>query len=288
MPTKIEKDSVTGIETTGHEWDGLKELNNPLPRWWLWTLYASVLFSIGYCILYPSFPTGLNSYARGILNTDQRMEVAQKISQAATGQAAYRDKLASLDFTAIKADPELNRFAMAGGRVLFAENCAPCHQSGGVGTKGFPNLADDDWLWGGDLESILFTLRHGIRWPQDDETRVSQMPRYQTDGILTAPQVAAVTQHVRSLSGLDQPNPAGAAVFVEQCVACHGEQGKGNRELGAPNLADKIWLYGSDKASVTATIAQGRNGVMPAWTGRLDESTLKMLALYVHALGGGE
>ncbi|WP_374632797.1 cytochrome-c oxidase, cbb3-type subunit III [Ferrovibrio sp.] len=291
MPTKIEKDSLTGTETTGHEWDGIKELNNPLPKWWLYTFYACVLFSVVWSVLYPSVP-GIRSYFSGITGSHQRKDVEEKLSAAAASQAQYRDKLANLDFAAIRNDPELTRFALSGGRVLFAENCAPCHQSGGVGAKGYPNLADDDWLWGGSIEAIHQTLRNGIRWPGNDDTRLSQMPRFLADGMLTAPQVNAVADYVLSLSGLGPANlptvAEGAKIFAEQCVACHGEQGKGNRELGAPNLTDKIWLYGSDKASVVQTIAQSRNGVMPAWSGRLDPATIKMLALYVHALGGGE
>ncbi|WP_341702845.1 cytochrome-c oxidase, cbb3-type subunit III [Ferrovibrio sp.] len=286
MPTKIEKDAVTGAETTGHEWDGLRELNNPLPKWWLYVLYATVLFSAVWVVLYPSVP-GFRSYFGGLLGYSQRDEVAQRLERASNAQAKFRDQIARLDIEAVKGDPELDRFALAGGRVLFAENCAPCHQSGGTGARGYPNLADDDWLWGGRLTEIEYTLRHGIR-AQDDETRQSQMPRFLADGILTLPQVEAVARHVRSLSGLDKPDAGGAALYAENCAVCHGEQGRGNRELGAPDLADRIWLYGGDRAAVVQTIAYSRNGVMPNWSGRLDDATIKMLALYVHALGGGE
>ncbi|HEX6956672.1 MAG TPA: cytochrome-c oxidase, cbb3-type subunit III [Ferrovibrio sp.] len=287
MPSKIEKDMVSGQHTTGHEWDGIKELNTPLPKWWLYVFYATVVFAIVWSILYPSVP-GLHTYFKGVLGYTQRDAVAEKLEKAAAAQAVYRDMIRAMSVTEVKADPELDRFALAGGRVLFAENCAACHQSGGTGAKGYPNLADDDWLWGGSLPEIEQTIRHGVRAVGDDETRQSQMPRFLADGILTSAQIDAVADHVRSLSGLGKDNAEGAQIFAEQCVACHGEDGKGNRELGAPNLTDKIWLYGSDKATIVQTISYSRNGVMPAWSARLDDATVKMLAIYVHALGGGE
>lgn len=287
MPTKIEKDHITGTETTGHEWDGIKELNNPLPKWWLYVFYACVLFAAVWSVLYPAIP-GFRSHTDGLLGYTQRGAVQRTLQEAADAQAQYRDQIAKLDIAAVKADPDLNRFAQAGGRVLFAENCAPCHQSGGTGARGYPSLADDDWLWGGKLADIEQTIRHGIRAPNDDATRQSQMPRFLADGMLQPAQIEAVAQHVRSLSGLDKPNAEGAKLFAENCAACHGEDGKGNREVGAPNLADKIWLYGSSKQAVIETISYAHAGVMPAWGGRLDDATVKMLALYVHALGGGE
>lgn len=287
MPSKIEKDTISGQDTTGHVWDGIKELNTPLPKWWLYVFYATVLFSVVWMILYPSVP-GFRSYFGGTLNYTQRDDVAASLQRAAAAQAGFRDRIREMDIAAVKADDELNRFALAGGRVLFAENCAGCHQSGGVGAKGYPNLADDDWLWGGDVSAIEATIRHGIRSAASEETRLSQMPRFLVDQMLDAQQIDAVAEHVLSLSGLAKPNAKGAAIFAEQCASCHGEDGKGMRELGAPNLADKIWLYGGDKASVVHTISFSRNGEMPAWSGRLDEATIKMLALYVHALGGGE
>lgn len=288
MPTKIEKDAVTGTETTGHEWDGIKELNTPLPRWWLYVFYATVVFSIVWAVLYPTVPY-LRSHSAGLLNYTQRDDVAEAIKAGQAGQQVFRDKMKGMELAAIKADPELNRFALAGGRVLFAENCAACHQSGGAGAKGYPNLADDDWLWGGKLADIQQTLQHGIRSANDADTRVSQMPRFLADGVLKASEIDAVADHVLFISGQAKTDSAaGAKLFADNCAACHGDAGKGNRELGAPNLTDKIWLYGGDKATIVATIANSRNGVMPAWTGRLDDTAIKMLALYVHALGGGE
>lgn len=277
-------------ETTGHEWDGIQELNNPLPKWWLYVFYATILFSVVWCVLYPSVPF-FRSHFGGVLDYTQRNEVAKSLQEAAGSQAVYRERIQKLDVAAVRADEELRRFAVAGGRVLFAENCAGCHQSGGVGTKGYPSLADDDWLWGGSLTEIEQTIRYGIRGAHD-ETRMSQMPRFQLDGMLTAKEVEAVADHVLAMSGQapakGQDAALGARIYADNCVACHGETGKGNREMGAPNLTDKIWLYGGDRKSVIQTIAQSRNGVMPAWAGRLDDATIKMLAVYVHALGGGE
>lgn len=286
MASNTSKTPNAAEETTGHEWDGIQELNNPLPKWWLYTFYACVLYAVVWCVLYPSVP-GVSSYFAGTLGYSQRDEVAANIQAAAAGQARFRDRIRDLPVEQVKADPELQRFALSGGRVLFAENCAGCHQSGGVGAKGYPNLADDDWLWGGSLQEIETTLRVGIR-AMHAETRVSQMPRFLADGILPMRDIEAVADHVLSLSGGGRTNAEGAKLYADNCVACHGEAGTGNRELGAPSLADKIWLYGGDRTSVIQSIAQSRNGVMPSWTGRLDDATIKMLAVYVHAMGGGE
>jgi cytochrome c oxidase cbb3-type subunit 3 len=162
----------------------------------------------------------------------------------------------------------------------------PCHGAGGAGNTGFPNLVDDDWLWGGSLDEIYTTIQHGIR-NADDRSRNSLMPRFGADSVLSAPQVAAVTDYVLSLSGRGKATPEGAKVFQEQCVSCHGAEGKGNQELGAPNLTDGIWLYGGDRESIYRSIFYAHNGSMPAWVDRLDDATLKMLAIYVHSLGGG-
>jgi len=290
MADKTPTKTAGTTETTGHEWDGIQELNNPLPKWWLYVFYATVIFAVIWSVLYPSVPF-LRSHFTGLLGYTQRTEVARNLELAAGAQAVFRDRIRNLDVVAVRGDDELRRFAVAGGRVLFAENCAGCHQSGGVGTKGYPSLADDDWLWGGSLDDIERTIRYGIR-STHDETRVSQMPRFQADGILTAKEVEVVADHVLSLSGQKPANAQnaqqGAKLFADNCIACHGETGRGNRELGAPNLADKVWLYGGDRSAIVHTIAQSRNGVMPAWAGRLDDATIKMLAIYVHSLGGGE
>lgn len=274
------------VGTTGHEWDGIRELNNPLPKWWLYVFYATIVFAVIWSVLYPSVP-GLRSYFGGTLGYSQRDEVAANLQQAADSQAVYRTKIREASVEQVKADPDLYQFSVSGGRVLFAENCAGCHQSGGIGTKGYPSLADDDWLWGGSLADIERTIRFGIRGAHD-ETRQSQMPRFLADGILTQKDIEAVTDYVVAVSESKPAIPHGATLYKDNCAVCHGDAAKGNRELGAPNLTDKIWLYGGDRNTLIHTIAQSRNGVMPSWTGRLDDATIKMLAVYVHSLGGGE
>jgi cytochrome c oxidase cbb3-type subunit 3 len=286
---KRDIDAVTGVETTGHEWDGIKELNKPLPRWWVWTFYATILWAIAYWIAYPAWPT-LAGYTRGMLGYSQRATVADDVKAALASQAEYRDKLARTPLEQIKSDPDLLRFAMAGGAAAFQTNCAPCHGRGAQGFAGYPNLNDDDWLWGGKIEDIHKTISLGIRSDAKD-TRISQMPRYGLDKLLDDAQIGDAAEHVLSLSGKSTDADAagrGQKTFAEQCATCHGETGKGSRDFGAPNLTDAIWLYGGSKAAIVESIRTGRGGVMPAWTGRLDAVTLKSLAVYVHSLGGGK
>ena len=285
MPTKIEKDTLSGRDTTGHEWDGVKELNTPLPTWWVYTFYATIVFAAVYSFLYPSWPW-LNGHTEGSLGYSSRIELTQALEAQAKSRAVYVDRIRTTPLAQIAKEPELLNFAMAGGRSAFQTNCMQCHGAGGAGSPGFPNLVDDDWIWGGSLDQIYTTIRHGIR-NADDKSRQSMMPRFGVDGMLTGAQVAAVTDYVLSLSGKAKATPEGAKIYQEQCVACHGAEGKGNQELGAPNLADGLWLYGGDRDSVYRSIFYARNGSMPAWNGRLDEATMKMLAIYVHALGGG-
>jgi len=288
MPTKIEKDEITGKATTGHEWDGVKELDTPLPKWWLYVFYATIVWSIGYYVLYPAWPS-LSSHTAGVLNYSARTEIARDLREQTEQRAPYVNRIRAASLEQIRNDPQLLGFAIAGGRAIFADNCAGCHGSAGAGTKGFPNLADDDWLWGGELESIHATIRTGIRSAHPD-ARLSQMPRFGLDNMLNATQINDVAEYVLSLSATETDKPAaqrGVPVYNENCAACHGDKGEGNGEIGAPNLSDKIWLYGGDKRSVVQTIASSRNGVMPAWIDRLDEATIRMLTVYVHSLGGG-
>ena len=285
MPTKIEKDTLSGQNTTGHEWDGVKELNTPLPTWWVYTFYATVVFAIVYCALYPSWPW-LNGHTKGVLGYWSRAELTQELAEQAKARAGFVDRIRTTSLADIAKEPELFSFAMAGGRSAFQTNCMQCHGAGGAGSHGFPNLVDDDWIWGGSLDQIRATIEHGIR-NADDKSRQSMMPRFGVDGMLTGAQIAAVTDYVLSLSGKAQATPEGTQIFQEQCAACHGPDGKGNQELGAPSLADGIWLYGGNRDAIYRSIFYARNGSMPAWTGRLDEATIKMLTIYVHALGGG-
>jgi cytochrome c oxidase cbb3-type subunit 3 len=285
-----EIDTVTGVETTGHVWDGdLKELNKPLPKWWLYTFYTCVIWAIGYWAFYPAWPT-MSDYTKGYFGYSQRGEVAERVAAARADQAKYFDQIAATPLADIEKNQELMPFVMAGGAAVFGDNCGPCHGKGAQGGPGFPNLNDDDWLWGGTPEAIQQTITHGIR-SGDPEMRDMAMPRFGLDGILQPDQIKDAAQYVMSLSGHATDETAakrGAAIFAENCAACHGEEGKGNQDVGAPNLTDGIWLYGGKEADIVKTIQTGRGGVMPYWTGRLDPVTIKMLAAYVHALGGGQ
>ncbi|NML73682.1 cytochrome-c oxidase, cbb3-type subunit III [Rhizobium sp. S-51] len=281
-------DEISGVETTGHEWDGIRELNNPMPRWWVWTFYATILWAIGYTIAYPAWPL-LKENTKGMLGFSSRAQVAAELTDAKAAQAVYLDKIAALPLADIVADKELTQFAIAGGAAAFKVNCSPCHGSGAQGGNGYPNLNDDDWLWGGDLETINTTLAHGIRYASDADTRVSEMPAFAD--ILEPEQIKQVAAYVVSLSG----TPADAAmvepgktVFAENCASCHGEDAKGGRDFGAPNLTDAIWLKVDGEAQIAEQVAQPKHGVMPAWSARLGDSTVKQLAIYVHSLGGGE
>ena len=283
-------DQVTGTATTGHEWDGVRELNTPLPRWWLWLFYATIVWSIGYWIVYPSWPLA-SSYTKGTFGWQSREAIVTDLEQLKAQRGPLMQQLAGASPQEIAGNPQLLDFARAVGRTAFADNCAPCHGAGGGGAKGYPNLVDDEWLWGGSLDAIAQTVRAGIRSAHPD-TRPGNMPAFGRDGILKRPDIDAVADYVRSLSGMPVAANAdlklGAKVFAENCAVCHGEKGAGKRELGAPNLTDAIWLYGPDKQSIVDGLVNGRGAVMPAWAGRLDDTTIKALTVYVHALGGGE
>jgi len=280
-------DQPTGVETVGHEWDGIEELNNPLPRWWVWTFYITIAFSIAYCVAYPAWPL-LSKGTEGMLGWTSRGQLAAEMGAESKARAPVLAALAQVPIERLPQDAALMKAAVAGGKAAFKVNCVQCHGAGAAGSKGYPNLNDDDWLWGGDLKSIEFTLTHGVRQPGHDQTRASLMPSFGKDAILTPAQVGDVAGYVRSLSGKQKPSAAGAALFAANCAVCHGNDGKGLRTFGAPNLADAIWLYGGSKADVEASVTSAHAGVMPAWKDRLDPVTIKMLAAYVHSLGGGE
>ena len=284
-------DEATGTTTVGHEWDGIEELDTPMPRWWLWTLYATIVWAIGYVILYPAWPL-VNSATEGVLGWSSRGQLQQELSADAKRRAPVLSAIAATPITDLPGKPELMQAAVQGGAAAFRVHCVQCHGAGGAGVKGlYPSLTDDDWLWGGDLATIEYTIAHGIRNPDHGDTRFSQMPAFGRDAMLDAAQVADVVSHVRVISGQEKPSRAsarGAVLFADNCAACHGANGEGGREFGAPNLTDAIWLYGGDRASITATVDNPRNGVMPRWGERLDPVTIKMLTAYVHSLGGGE
>ena len=282
-----EKDDLTGTATTQHEWDGITELDTPLPRWWLWMLYATIVWGVGYMIAYPAWPM-ISEATSGVLGYSSRAEVAASIEAHQDDNAFIAARVANASFEEIAGDGDLDSYARAGGAAVFRTYCAQCHGAGAAGARGYPNLLDDDWLWGGAPEAIAYTVRHGIRWAEDDDTRDSAMPAFGADELLTRAEIASVADHVLSLSGRAGATPAGARLFADNCAACHGEAGDGNPELGAPNLADAIWLYGAARATVIRTITYSRAGAMPAWSTRLTEAEIRQVAHYVHTLGGGE
>ncbi len=292
MPTKTEKDLYSGQATTGHEWDGIEELDTPLPRWWLWVFYATIAWSVVYFVLYPAIP-GLTGYTKGVLGYSSRVEVGQKIAAARAAQGTFLEGIRTASLADIRRDDRLLRFALAGGKAAFADNCAPCHGVGGTGNPGgYPSLADDDWLWGGSLEDIHRSILYGVRNEHDD-SRTSEMPAFggDEDATLTPAQIADVAAFVLTLARRPADAEAaarGAPLYRENCADCHGAAGEGSREQGAPRLNDAIWLRAGSKDAIAAQIAKPTMGVMPAWHRRLDAGTLKMLAVYVHALGGGE
>jgi len=285
-----EIDAPTGIETTGHEWDGVKELNNPLPRWWVITFWISIIWAIAYWVFMPSWP-GVSGYLKGVRNHSERanVETALAAVEASRGEQMKR-LLGAESIGAIEKDPDLLQYAMTAGQSLFGDNCATCHGAGGQGNVGYPSLIDDDWIWGGKLPDIQTTIRYGIR-STHPQTRFNQMLAFGQGGMVTPIQLGDLVEHVMDISGREANAASaarGGAIFAQQCASCHGPDAKGNQALGAPNLTDGIWLYGGERQDIQQSLYLGRGGVMPAWTGRLSEEQITALAVYVHSLGGGE
>ena len=288
----MEKDSVSGQYTTGHEWDGIKELNTPLPKWWVYVFWATVIWSIAYWIAMPAWPT-VSGYTQGVLNYSSRNDLQAELKAQKQARAKFEAKIAAMPVDEVVKDKDLRNFAMVGGKVLFNENCAPCHGTGGVGVaNAYPNLADDEWIWGGELADIQNTVAYGVR-NTNSNSHQSEMPKFGVDGLLTKEQIDQVADYVVALSskGATAGLP-GEAIFAEQCVACHQEGGVGSKDVGAPALNNNIWLFKGNKdavkAALVAQIANPRHGAMPAWSERLDETSIKMLTVYVHSLGGGK
>lgn len=284
------KPSKKEVPTTGHSWDGIEEYDNPMPRWWLWTFYACIVFAIGYSIAYPAWPM-INRATPGLLGYSTRQDGEAALIAAAQANDTINTKLAETELADISKDPELVTYATNAGAAVFRTWCAQCHGSGaaGVQANGYPNLLDDDWLWGGAIDDIHTTISHGIRNTMDDDARYSEMPAF--GDILEQEQIAQVTNFVMSLSGdADSPDMIadGAIVFEENCAACHAEDGTGDRAQGAPNLTDAVWLYGDGYDHIFAQISKARNGVMPNWNTRLSEPEIRAVSIYVHSLGGGE
>lgn len=281
---KKEKDAISGVETTGHEWDGLKELNNPAPRWWIIVFIVCVIWSIGYWVVYPAWPT-LSGWTKGEFGWTEYKKLADEQSEIKAVRGAYADKIKTASLHEIQQDKQLYAFAVAGGKAMFKENCAACHGTGAQGGQGYPNLNDDDWLWGGKLDDIYTTIKYGIR-STSDKTRTSQMPAFGES--LSKDDIGNVADYVLSLSGKGSANEKGKTAFADNCAACHGTEGKGNQEMGAPNLTDGIWLHGTGtKADIVSQVTSPRHGVMPTWDGRLSDDVIKELAIYVYSLGGG-
>lgn len=277
------------VGTTGHSWDGIEELNNPLPRWWLWLFYATVIWGLIWTILYPAWPISSQGATPGLLGYSSRQAVEADIRKFQEKNAALDAKLVAADLAAVRDDPELYSYAVKGGAAVFRTWCAQCHGSGAQGAIGFPNLLDDDWLWGGTVEDIYYTIAHGVRNEDDPDARYSEMPKW--GEILEPEEIDAVVQYVLKISGQAHDAAkaeAGATVFADNCAACHGDDGKGDPAQGAPNLTDAIWLYGGDEAAITESVKNSRFGVMPAWSTRLSEAQVRQAALYVHQLGGGQ
>jgi len=284
-----EVDEVSGTQTTGHEWDGIKELDTPMPRWWLGILYATIVWAIGYWIVYPAWP-GITSYTHGMLDHSQRDEVTANVAALKAARAGREQVLAKASLADIQKDPDLLQFAMAEGKAAFGDNCVPCHGAGGQGARGYPNLNDDVWLWGGKLTDIEHTITVGVRSTSAD-TRESQMPAFGRDGVLKPQQINDLVEYVVHLSGRPADASAvrrAAPLFADNCASCHGAAGKGNRTFGAPNLTDNEWEYGSGREDIQDQIWNGHGGVMPTWSGRLSPAEIRALAIYVHNLGGGE
>ena len=287
---EIHTDEATGTAFKGHEWDGIRELDTPLPRWWLWTFYATIIFAIGYVIAYPAIPL-LHGFTKGTMGWSSHGALDKELAAQAQRMAPIRAAIGATPVELLPTKPQLMQAAIEGGRAQFKVHCVQCHGSGAAGGKGYPNLNDDDWLWGGDLKTIEFTLVNGVRNPDHPDTRMSLMPAFGKDQLLNGAQVNDVVAHVRTISRQQPASAAsrrGAVIFEANCAVCHGADGKGNRTVGAPNLTDPIWLYGGDAATIHETVWNSRHGVMPRWGDKLDPVTIKMLAAYVHSLGGGE
>ena len=279
-------DSETGTETTGHSWDGIEELNNPLPRWWLYTLYACIVWAIGYTIFYPAWPM-ISGATAGVLGYSTRAEVAEDIQTHNAKNADLVTQLVAADLNTLSPSSDLHRYAVARGGAVFRAQCSQCHGSGAAGALGYPNLLDNDWLWGGDMENIALTIAHGVRNETDADARYSAMPAF--DEVLEDAEITAIVDHVISLSDPTiASDPVGAELFLDNCSSCHGETAMGDREIGAPNLSDAIWLYGSERTDIEHTVRYARFGIMPAWGQRLSDEDVRAVSVYVHALGGGE
>jgi cytochrome c oxidase cbb3-type subunit 3 len=279
----LERDPHTGYLTTGHEWNGIKELNSPVPRA-VWVFIAVThLFAVVYWILMPTWPL-LTTYTKGLLGRDDRVELQQAVREAAQDRAVWLDKVAADSYQAVLSDAALMGKVRETGRTLFGDNCAACHGREARGAHRFPDLTTEYWLWGGSPEAVAETIRVGINSPHP-QSRVSQMLAFGRDGMLQRDAIDSVVAFVRSLSGATDASPdavrAGALIFKENCASCHGEAAKGNPDVGAPDLTGTRWIYGNDAETIYETVWGGRRGYMPSWEGRLPGVERKILTLYL-------
>jgi len=289
-----DKKSVEGFGTTGHEWDGIEEWNNPLPRWWLWSFYACIVYALLYSVAYPAWPL-VKQATPGLLGFSTRANVEKDIQKFDEMNAPVEAALASAELADIPGSTELMNYSVNAGGAIFQTYCSQCHGSGAAGVQrlGYPNLLDDDWLWGGTIEDIYLTINHGIRNETDPDARYSEMPAFGRDELLLEEEITQVVHYVRKLSGQEHDAALagpGETVYLDNCAACHMDDGTGDRFQGAPNLTDAIWLYGGAVDAITETVVNARFGIMPAKGGAtlLTEADVRAVAAYVHQLGGGE
>jgi cytochrome c oxidase cbb3-type subunit 3 len=281
-----ERDPHTGYLTTGHEWNGIKELNTPVPRLVWFFLIATALFSLGYWVLMPAWPLGVN-YTKGLLGIDQRTSVSESLKQAAQDRETWTRRVEAEDYAAIRSDAQLMTIVRQAGRTLFGDNCAACHGHNARGGKGFPNLTTSSWLWGGSPETIAETIRVGIN-SSHPNSRTAQMLAFGRDSMLPRAEIENVVSYVRSLSNAEAARQvpaenlaAGKKTFADNCASCHGDDGKGKVDMGAPDLTDSNWIYGGDPQTIFTTVWSGRQGHMPAWENRLSALDRKILTLYL-------
>jgi cytochrome c oxidase cbb3-type subunit III len=279
----VERDPHTGYLTTGHEWNGIKELNSPVP-WAVWVFIAVThLFAVIYWILMPTWPL-LTTYTKGLLGHNDRVEVQEAVREAARDRAIWTDRVSANSYQTVLSDAALLAKVRETGRTLFGDNCAACHGREARGAHRFPDLTTEYWLWGGSPEAVAETIRVGINSPHP-KSRVSQMLAFGRDGMLQRAAIDNVVAYVRSLSGAAGVPPAavaaGATIFKETCASCHGETAKGNPDVGAPDLTGTRWIYGSDAEAIYETVWGGRRGYMPSWEGRLSDVERKILTLYL-------
>lgn len=283
-------DTTTGIETTGLEWDGLKELNNPLPKWWVIIFLICCIWAIFYWIIFPSWPIyfseGERGGTRGVIGWTQYNKLDEEISKIKELKKDYLEVFRENSYEEIFKNEKIYAFSIAGGKSAFKNYCSTCHGIGGEGRIGYPNLNDDDWIWGGSIEKIEQTIKFGIR-ADHENTRYSEMPSF--IDIFTEKQIEELATYIVKLNKNENIESSTDELFKESCGTCHLENGRGNQEIGGPNLVDSIWLYSNGEIfEIMNQLKNPKHGNMPAWVERLNEDTIRQISIYVYSLGGGE